>query len=337
MATSVPRALPLPGHPHPARFPFHPRPGLPQFRGERLEVFGPGILDQHVAAGEGRAHHERARLDPVRTHLVRHAVELVHPFDPNDLAARAAHPGAHPVQHLGQFRDLGLPGGVADHRLPAGQGRRHHEVLGGAHGRKRERDLGATKLPGAGVDVAVVLAYDRAHALQPLEVQIHRPRTDGATAGCRHAGFAEPRQQRPQHQKRSAHGLDQVIGGLAFMDLVRRKLQASVRHHVPLDGHPQAREQPQGGPDVTERRHPVVGALVRGQKRRNEHRKSRVLRPPERHRALQNRSAPDDDAVQDLRPLDSCKARQPAPQEPRCRGGFEPARDRAVLPAGTGS
>ena len=44
------------------------------------------------------------------------------------------------------------------------------------------------------------------------DVLVHRARADGAAARQRHLRLAKARQQRPQHQHRGAHGLDQLVG-----------------------------------------------------------------------------------------------------------------------------
>ena len=48
--------------------------------------------------------------------------------------------GAHLAQHRGQIDDLGLPGGVVDHRRAVGQHRGHQDVLGRADAREVQPD-----------------------------------------------------------------------------------------------------------------------------------------------------------------------------------------------------
>ena len=124
--------------------------------------------------------------------------------------------GAHRVQALGKVDDLGLAGGVDDDRLALGQGRRHHQVLGGADGGLGKADLGPlqpARRPGP--DVA---ARHLDHGAEPLEagqVQVDRPGADGAAAGQRHLRLALAGEQRPQHEDGGAHPPDDVVGRLA--------------------------------------------------------------------------------------------------------------------------
>ncbi len=60
-------------------------------------------------------------------------------------------------------------------------------------------------------DVAVLDDDLRAHGLQALDVLVDRARADGAAAGQRDAGLAEPRQQRPEHENGRPHGLHEVV------------------------------------------------------------------------------------------------------------------------------
>ena len=73
---------------------------------------------------------------------------------------------------------------------------------------------GAVQPPARGLDVAVLEVDLGAHGLQALQVLVDGPGADGAAAGQGHPGLAEAGQQRPQHQHRGPHGLDQLVGGL---------------------------------------------------------------------------------------------------------------------------
>ena len=73
----------------------------------------------------------------------------------------------------------------------------------------------AQPLARVAVDVAVRRAsISRAHRLEALEVLVDRPRADRAAAGQRHARPAVARDQRPEHEHRRAHRLDQLVGRL---------------------------------------------------------------------------------------------------------------------------
>src|SRR3546814_3090305 len=62
-----------------------------------------------------------------------------------------------------------------------------------------------------GLDVATFDVNVRAHGFETTDVQIDRPRANGATAGQGNFGFAKTRDHRAEHQDRGAHGLHQLI------------------------------------------------------------------------------------------------------------------------------
>ena len=72
---------------------------------------------------------------------------------------------------------------------------------------------------GAGLDVAMLLGDGCAQPLQAFDVQIDGARADRASAGQGNAGASAARDQRAQHQRRGAHGLDQFIGGFGVARL----------------------------------------------------------------------------------------------------------------------
>ena len=88
----------------------------------------------------------------------------------------------------------------------------HHEVLGAGDGHRLQHQPRALQAPGARLDVAVLDVDVGAHGLQARHMDVDRARADGAAAGQRHIGRAEARHQRPEHQDRGAHGLDQLVG-----------------------------------------------------------------------------------------------------------------------------
>ncbi len=65
---------------------------------------------------------------------------------------------------------------------------------------------------GARADVTVFDVHFGAHGLQPGHVDVDRARTDRAAAGQRNVGAAVLRDERPEHQDRSPHGLDELVG-----------------------------------------------------------------------------------------------------------------------------
>ena len=92
----------------------------------------------------------------------------------------------------------------------------HQQVFGSSHGDFVEDNFSAFETTaflriGGGLDVAVLLRNLRAQALQTLDMEIDGASADGASAGQRDAGAATARDERPQDERRGAHGLDQFI------------------------------------------------------------------------------------------------------------------------------
>ena len=80
-----------------------------------------------------------------------------------------------------------------------------------------------------GVDIAVFERNLRAQALQAGEVNIDRPRADGAAARQRYGGLAKARQERPQYENGSAHAAHQFIGRDGAGDITGSENKAVVR------------------------------------------------------------------------------------------------------------
>ncbi len=208
----------------------------------------------------------------------------------------AGNPRAHLDQQLGQVDHLRLAGGVLEHRGALGQRRRHHQVLGAGDGDGVEEDGGPLEAaldPRA--DVAALDADLRAHGLEAAQVQVHRPRADGAAAGQRDLGVAEAGQQRPQHQDRGAHRLDQLIGRIAVLHLGAIELDRHLLAHHRLHAH--VAEQLQGGGDVLQVRQVADGHRLVGQQGGAEDRQGGVLGAADPDLAVDRPAAGDDQLV----------------------------------------
>ena len=127
----------------------------------------------------------------------------------------------HLDEHFSQVADLGLLGRVFQHGVAVGQGGSHHEIFGARHCHHVGGEVAALQAletwRQAGHHVAVLHGNLSPHGLQALDVLVHRPRTDGATARQRDRGTAKACQQRAQCQHRSTHGLDQFVGRLRLV------------------------------------------------------------------------------------------------------------------------
>ena len=161
--------------------------------------------------GDGAGHQIGAAFDAIGQHFVAGGAQLLDALDDDLVGARALDLRAHGDQEIGEVDDLRFARGVFDDGFAIGQRRGHHEILGAGDGDGFEVEPRALEPPGARADVAAFDVDVRAHGLQPRDMDVHRPRADGAAAGQRHIGLAEARQQRSQHQDRRAHGLHQLV------------------------------------------------------------------------------------------------------------------------------
>ena len=98
----------------------------------------------------------------------------------------------------------------------------HQQILGSGDADAVESELAPFEpVRRFGFDVAVLLMDFRAQPFQRRDVQIDGPRADGAAAGKRNPRASVASQQRAQHQARSPHGFDQIVGRFGMIDLRR--------------------------------------------------------------------------------------------------------------------
>jgi len=260
---------------------------------EQFEVLCVKAVNGDVARGGGPHDQVRPCFDAVGDDGVVHAVEgppARHPHRarplPLDLGTHAAEVGA-------EVGDLGLAGGVLDHRLALGGGRCHDEVLGRADARVVEGHDGATQLTAAHLD-ETMLDLDRgAQLLETAEVEVDAPGTDVASARHGDHRLAEARYQRSHDDDAGSHRPYELVrravvemAGGADEQLV------AVARHVDAEGAQHLRH----GVDVADaRRAPDATRLRRQQSGRHELER-RVLGPGKRDVAEQATAAPDQQA-----------------------------------------
>ena len=138
---------------------------------------------------------------------------LADALDANRRSAGALDFGAHGVEQRSEVGDFGFAGAVLHDGFAVGERGGHEQVFGSGDGDFVEDNFGAAEAVGGGFDVAVLLRDLGAQALETFDVQVDGARTDGAAAGKRNAGAAATGDQRPEHEGRGAHGLDQFVGG----------------------------------------------------------------------------------------------------------------------------
>ena len=76
-----------------------------------------------------------------------------------------------------------------------------------------------------GHDVAAVDLDLGAQRLEAHQVQVDRPRADGAAAGQGDARLPAARQQRAQHPEARAHAVDHLVGRRGVDDVARREVE----------------------------------------------------------------------------------------------------------------
>ena len=147
-----------------------------------------------MAAGDRTCDQERTGLDPVGLDVEFGAVQTFDTVDDDPVRTGADDPGAHAIQEIREIRDLGLPGGVLEHRLPVREDRRHHEIFRARHRNLVKHQVGAAEPLRLGADIAVFDFDGRAQGAQTGHVQVDRSGADRTAARQRHVGPPESAQ-----------------------------------------------------------------------------------------------------------------------------------------------
>ena len=155
-------------------------------------------------------------------------------------------------EHLPEHGDVRLDRDVLEHRGALGEDRGHQQLGRGPDRDGLEPERGAAQFDVAADDVAVLDVECCAQRVQPLEVQVDRPRPPCASTGKRHAGGAEAREQRPEHVDARAHRAHEVVGRFDRGDLRRVDLAGVAAE---LDAGAELLEHARHGPRVRKLRH----------------------------------------------------------------------------------
>src|SRR6185437_2659929 len=100
---------------------------------------------------------------------------------------------------------------VFHHRFAIGEDGGHQQVFGAGYGDLVEVDVRAFEAVGASFNISVLVGDGCAHHFEALDVEVDGAAADGASAGHGDAGDAGTRDQRAEHKRGSAHGLDDFI------------------------------------------------------------------------------------------------------------------------------
>ena len=248
-------------------------------------------LDAHMPAGDRARHQVGAALDAIGQHLVGRAAQPLDALDHDLVGAGALDVGTHGHQEVGEIHYFGFPRGVLQDGFAVGEGRRHHQVLGAGDRHRIEHQPRALEAPGAGANVTALDGDVGTHRLQPRDVNVHRPRTDGAAARQRYVSAPVARHQGTQHQDRGAHGLHQIVGCEALLD--GRSVHLDAHALVDGDGGAHPPEQLDRRGHVLQMRHVSDHHRVLGEQRCGENRQGGVLGPGNPHLTFERHTALD--------------------------------------------
>src|SRR5262249_56711353 len=118
------------------------------------------------------------------------------------------------VEQNSQITDFRLARAILHHGLAFGQGSRHHQVFSTGDRDLLEDNMRAVQAFGGSFNVSAIVSDGRSELLQAFNVQIYGARSNGAATGLRDSGTLHSRQERPQNQGGSAHGLDDFVSSL---------------------------------------------------------------------------------------------------------------------------
>ena len=118
---------------------------------------------------------------------------------------------AHGGEQRGEVGDFRFAGAVLEEGFALGEDGGHEQVFSAGDGDLVEDDVSAFEAFGAGLDVAVLVADDRAHGFEALDVQVDGAAADGASSGHGDAGEAGAGDERAEDKRRGAHGLDDLV------------------------------------------------------------------------------------------------------------------------------
>jgi hypothetical protein len=217
--------------------------------------------------------------------------EPLHALDHDRVGARTFDPRPHRNEEVREIDDFRLACRILDHRFALGERRGHHQVLGAGDRDRLEHETRTLQALGARPDVTVLDMNIGAHGLQTRHVDVDRAGTDGAAARQRHVCVPKPRHQRPEHEYRGAHRLDELVGRevLAY----RRRIDFDA--HALIDGHAHAHasEQLDRRGHVLEMRNVADRHRTVGQQRAGENRQGGVFRSGDADLALERGTAVD--------------------------------------------
>ncbi len=168
-------------------------------------MFGDDIGQTDLAANRAHRGQQGPRLDAVGDHRVFSSAKASDTIHADVAGARAADAAAQGIEEVLQIDDLRFLGGIADERGPLSEGRRHHQVLGGADAREVQVDLPSPQARSLRVNVPAPLANCRPHSLQARQVQVDGSKADGTASRVRNPDPTHPAEERSHEEDGRPH------------------------------------------------------------------------------------------------------------------------------------
>ena len=224
--------------------------------------------------------------------------QLVDPFDLDAGGPRALDVRPHLGQHGGEVADLRFPGGVLDHGRALGEHGGHQDVVGCGVARELQDDAGADEAVAVALHVAVLGDEARPEVLEGAQVEVDRPVAEVVTAGHRDPGGAVTGEQRPEHDDRGPHLLDELVGGDRRHVVGHGDLEVTVGPTA-LVAHlgPHGPKHVGHDRDVADHRDVVEAVQARGEQAGGHELQDRVLRPVHLDRALERSARAQHEAI----------------------------------------
>ena len=236
------------------------------------------LLEGHIAVGYRRGHRVGSGDDAVGNHDMVRRAKALDAMNHQARSAGALDAGSHGVEQIGEVDHFWLAGRTFDDGPALGQHCGAHHIGGAENGRA----VGATEEDGRALqafwrghdDVTAVELDLGAERLHSAEMEVNRPRAEGATTRHGDDCAATARQQRTEHANRRAHGLDDVVVRVNLVLVHHPHL-----HHpgLAINLNTELAQQPSHVRNVAETRDIAQRDLAVGTQRRRHERQSRVL------------------------------------------------------------
>ena len=270
---------------------------LMDFFSEGGNQIQPAADEIQVASGDDRRQHVCAKLNPVRNHGMRAAVQLVYALNDDLTCPVAFDPRPHGAEAASQIEDFRFASRVPDGGRAFRERRRQHDVFRRSDGNRRKLDARSGQaVSGIRMNIAVLEFQLRAELSQTFQVQIDRTRSDRATARKRDGGVAGSCEERPENKYRRPHFSDDIVLRLASVESMRAE-----REDMPVlkrsDFNAQGLKEARHRCDVRQLRRIRQRQRLFRQNGRRHQRQASVLRSCDPYRTLQRPAAANRDRV----------------------------------------